>query len=508
MFDLFKSKSPAPVVVPRLEVPKQKQSLRRFIAASNNRFASMLPFASRINQDLKTDYIALVNRSREAAKNNDFVAGLLNNFGRSVIGSNGFTLQCNFLQDDYVTADIIANNIIEKLWDEYQRTIGGHVDTTGKIGGRDFDELVLRTFIVDGEVFIQKVDDPKAKFGVRYCVIDSLDVDYAYNVNSTDEGGRIIMGVELDRNGKVIAYHVRENPNDSYNTGKRRAISADQIIHLFKRNFADQVRGYTMLAPMLFKLDQLETYAEAELIAARVQACSMAFYEDSGTSDADDEYGKGEELDTEEEVIYTEMAPGQIAFAPKGKTVKQIQNNHPSINFGGFCKAVLRGLSNAIGISYNKATSDYEAVSYSSMRSAEISDRESYKIMQEFVIENWKEIQYREFLKYVLLNKITFLPFEKIAKFYNVKFVGRSFTWVDPLKEITAIKIKLDNNLIDPITVIEEQGLDVDDVLNRTKTFQDKLREKGIVPAPALNEMISEIVQAQVIESSKVDDKA
>ena len=502
--NIFKRKKVEEVI--KQEVAQPQQVVRRFVAANSSRFSSALPFASRINAELKRDYIALVSRARDAAKNNDFISGILNNFSRNVIGSKGFMLQCNFLQDDYFTSDTIANNIIENLWYEYQRSINGYVTTDCKMGGRDFDELVLRTFITDGEVFIQKIIDETSKFGVRYKIIDSLDVDYMYNVATTENGGKIIMGVELDASGKVIAYHVRDNKNDNYSTGKRYVLRADEVIHIFKRNFADQVRGYTMLAPLIFKLEQLESFAESELIAARVQACSMAFYEDSGTSDANEEFGSSSQNVAQEEEVYTEMAPGQIAFAPKGKTIKQIQNNHPASNFGSFCKAILRGLSNSIGMSYNKATADYESTNYSSLREAQLEDRESFKSLQEFLIENWKEIQYREFLKYVLLNNLSFLPFEKMKKFYNIKFNGKNFAWIDPVKEITALKIKLDNNLIDPISVIEEQGLDVDDVLNRTKLFQDKLKEKGIIPSASLNEVIAKVVEEQVVASSKVDD--
>jgi hypothetical protein len=68
------------------------------------------------------------------------------------------------------------------------------------MNGLDFDKHVIFNYLVDGEVFIRKVKDKKSKFGIRFEVIDALDVDLLYNANivNADVPIRICMGVKVD----------------------------------------------------------------------------------------------------------------------------------------------------------------------------------------------------------------------------------------------------------------------------------------------------------------------
>ena len=82
------------------------------------------------------------------------------------------------------------------------------------------------------------------------------------------------------------------------------------------------------------------------------------------------------------------------------------------------------------------------------------------------MIDNWKNVQYADWLKYLLISDLTNLPYSKIEKFLVHDFRGRAWEYLDPVKEFSAIKLKLDMRLTDPITEIEKTGGDADDVLN------------------------------------------
>ena len=471
MMSLFKRKKT------KKDIVKNHVS-RRFNAAFGGRVHSYVPSYQRINADLKTDSIGMILKARDLAKNNDFVSGYLNTIVRNVIGSRGFRLQCNALNDDG-SADQIANSLLEGLWNEYEKPSNSFVTTDERTGGRDFDILVLRTLVIDGEVFIRKVYDSNSKFGTRYELIDTLDIDFLYNVNECGDGTRIVCGIKIDRKGKPISYFIRTSNTDYYQTGERVEVKADEIIHIYRKFFAGQVRGYTPLSATILNLNQLESYKEAEIIAARMQACNMAFYTKTSSSSGGDGFGDDENIDVNGDWV-SEMSPAQIAFAPDGYDVKQLNNNHPNSNFGQFVKSVLRGISNSLGTSYNKSTSDYESVNYSSLREAALEDRASWQELQQFIIENWKDVQFAEFLKNVLLNDLTSLPFSKFKKFSAHKFFGRAWDWVAPQQDLNAIKLKLALKLTDPITEIEKLGRTADDVLNRWELWNKKLEERGL----------------------------
>jgi capsid protein len=86
---------------------------------------------------------------------------------------------------------------------------------------------------------------------------------------------------------------------------------------------------------------------------------------------------------------------------------------------GGFCKAILKGVAGALGMSYNKISSDYESTSYSSLRQSNIEDEVAIKELQQFFIDNWKNIQFAEWLKYLLISDLTNLPYSKLDKFIS-----------------------------------------------------------------------------------------
>ena len=271
---------------------------------------------------------------------------------------------------------------------------------------------------------------------------------------------------------------MRYNPlNLSYHTGERVYIPAREIIHLFRREFPQQVRGVTPLAPAVIALNQLDSYKEAELVAARMQACNMAMYVKSvsGGGDVLDD----EEVDENGDYL-SEMAPGQIAFAPDGYDVKQLQNNHPSGNFGGFVKSVCRGIFASLGVSYNKGASDYESVNFSSLREAALEDRAEWREFQAYLIENWKDRQYDNFLRGSVLSGA--LDAVRFPAYRNHHFYGRSWDWVDPVKDISAIDSAIRLGLTDHITEIEKRGGDVDEVLDREALYLKKRKERNLPP--------------------------
>lgn len=448
---------------------------RRFSATVSSRVNKFVFGWMRINQDLQSGGPALIMHSRELAKNCDTVAGYLDCMTRNVIGAQGFRLQCR-------AKDPETNARLESLWDDYQSRAAGMVTMDGFQSGRDLDILILRTLLIDGEVFIRRVYDQSSRFGMRYEVLDTLDVDYTYNEFAFRNGSMIRCGVKVDEHWRPISYFIRENKTDqSYNTGERIECPAKDIIHLFRKYYPNQVRGITPLAAVAISINQAASYREAELVAARMQACNMAFYvkTQSGAdlleSDVDD---KGDYL--------SEMSPGQIDFAPEGYDVKQLANNHPNGNFGGFLKAVLRGACNALGISYNKCTGDYESVNFSSLREAALEDRSAWSELQSFLIENWKDLQYSDWIKAQLLFNLNALDFKLTAEYSLHKFFGRTWDWVDPAKDIAAIESAIALGLTDHITEIEKRGGDVDETLGREALYLKKRAALGLPLTPAL----------------------
>jgi capsid protein len=54
-----------------------------------------------------------------------------------------------------------------------------------------------------------------------------------------------------------------------------------------------------------------------------------------------------------------ELSPGEASIVPEGYTVKSVTPTHPNTNFGNFCKAIIRRIASAVGVSYNRLAHDY-----------------------------------------------------------------------------------------------------------------------------------------------------
>ena len=265
-----------------------KKTSRSFKGASRTRFTSWLMSTfSPINRDLKSDLQTLIVRSRDLAKNNEIFRSHLNNMQKSIIGNQGFRLQSLVKNADGTLADDL-NKEIELAWWDYGKTTNGYVSKCGQFGDIDFDALILRTLVIDGEVFIRVDTNAKNPYGISFELLDSLQIDTTKNQNRTPGQNAIVMGVEIDEYNKPVKYYFREATIDNYQVGKLIEIPADKIIHIYKHEFVGQTRGFGDIVASVDSLKQLDDYAVAELFAAKVAACQGIFYERNNSATAGD----------------------------------------------------------------------------------------------------------------------------------------------------------------------------------------------------------------------------
>lgn len=206
--------------------------------------------------------------------------------------------------------------------------------------------------------------------------------------------------------------------------GKRFAIPASDIIHIFKKEFVNQTRGYSEFIASIDSLKQLDDYAVAQLFAAKVSACHSVFYERIG--DTAGNFFNQTEGEEDPGTFVQTLAPGESSIVPKGYTVKSVSPTHPNTNFGGFLKAIVQKVAAAVGVSYNRLAHDYSSVNYSSLRQATLDEQKTYETIQRFFIENWKEIEYAEFVKSYLINFTnTKLKASKYKSYLNFQFISK-----------------------------------------------------------------------------------
>tara|TARA_R110001592_G_scaffold304245_1_gene576707 strand:- start:270 stop:890 length:621 start_codon:yes stop_codon:yes gene_type:complete len=206
------------------------------------------------------------------------------------------------------------------------------------------------------------------------------------------------MGIEFDNYGKPVAYHIATNLQEDLYAPLRKTerVDADSVIHAFIAERPEQIRATTWMASSMSRLQMLGAYEEAELVAARVGACKMGFY----TSEAGDSFVGEEDYDGN---LLTEAEAGIFEQLPAGTSFTAFDPTHPTSAFKDFNKAILRGIASGLGVAYNSLSSDLEGVSYSSIRSGTIEERDQWRVKQNWMIQHFMMPIYEQWLQMQLL---------------------------------------------------------------------------------------------------------
>lgn len=480
--------------------PAHKRSVD-YAAAMNSRLtAGMASYSLSANQEIYRSLRALRARSRELARDNAHAKKFLQMVESNVIGPDGIILQNkagDFQSDGTLKLDQIANNQIERAWRDWSKR--GVCEITGKMSLAAVQRLYARTMARDGEVLLRIIRDKRNKYGmtVQFIDVDRLDERY----NDTLENGRTIrMGVELDADGKAIAYHIlNQHPGDwmarTDIQAQRVRIPADEIIHDFVCERPEQIRGVPWMHAAMLRLSHLGAFDEAAIIAARIGAAKMGFFtaEDGDISNmSDDEDAAGN--------LMTEVDPGMFGVLPKGYGFQAFDPKYPEANYDGFTKACLRGIASGFGVSYNSLASDLEGVSYSSIRQGVLDERDAWKTIQSSVVDGLMTRLFSAWLEIALLRgAVGNLPASKLSKFRADTWQPRRWQWVDPSNDINAAKEQVALGVKSRRQIAAEQGDDLDDILLEQQQEVERMEALGLTPSTDVGE-----VQAQALSGSQM----
>lgn len=453
---------------------KQKPVRKRgFDGARQGRlFSDFVTSQQSADSELRYNLKTLRNRTRELSRNNEYARRYLHLIKTNVVGERGATLQVKKVNDDG-SLDTIGNTIIEREWRRWSSV--GNCTVDGRLSFTDAQALVAESMARDGETLVRVLNFPgnEDRFALEFLEPDLIDEE---KNEVAANGNEIRMGVELDQYRRPVAYHMlTQHPGDyTFTHYDRRTtrVEAENILHLFMPDRAQQTRGSPWMSTAISSLKMLHGYREAELVAARTAASKMGFF----VSRSGDGF-MGDDLE-DDEIPVTECSPGSFFQLPKDVEFQTFDPTHPTSAFADFEKSILRGIASGLGVSYHSLANDLTQTSYSSIRQGTIEDRDFYKTIQTYLIDHFVRPVFHKWL----LNAFTIgrvnLPIDKFDLFHSAaQFRPRGFQWVDPQKEISAHVVALQNGLISMQDVANLYGRDVEEVfaqISRDKALADQ----------------------------------
>ena len=447
-----------------LELTGQSRSIYE-AAEAHRLLADWLTSLMSADEEVRAGIDRLRARGRDLERNNSTIRNYLRITAVNVIGT-GIRLQAQ-VRDNSGNLNRWINDRIETGWAEWSRR--PTVDGRGTLAS--VSRLLLKTVARDGEAFCRKwrgYDGNRFRFALEPIDPDLLDV--GFNRRASSGVNEIVMSVEIDSFGAPVAYHVRR----SRTLTERDRIPADQIVHLYDPDRVNQTRGVTWMTSVMVPIRQLAGYIESELVAARIGAAKMGFFQR-----IKDAIGPGA-LDSGNGTLTAEVNPGTFGVLPDGYEVASWNPDHPAAAFGAFLKESKRDVATGLGVSSNVLTSDLENVNYSSMRSGLLLDRDVWRVLQSWWIDAFLWPVYEEWLNMALLSGAVALDSRDFRRFLSARWVPRGWAWVDPQKDVTATRDAIAAGLTSRRIALAEQGLDLEDVFEQLAEEDKLAAEYGI----------------------------
>ena len=287
------------------------------------------------------DRIKVVARLLDARRNNPLVRSL-----------------CRLRETDTVGAGIIpraksgddaTDARLEQLWSEYSES----PEITETLTMREVQQQLasLPLCFGDGGLFLHKSGRVQLVEGDRIGQEgDGVDIfrNPSFPNGRTEENGRpIVEGVEINGEGRPIAYHIGQRDESGSLVDVRRVIARNFILHR-KLMRPNQIRGVPELACVCDDLQDVEEYDEIEMVGAKVAASLAAVVKRDGATDFElaataDGPDQNERLESFE--------PGKFHYLEPDEDVSVISSNgRPNSDAIQYLEYRLRKIGASVGV--------------------------------------------------------------------------------------------------------------------------------------------------------------
>ena len=378
-------------------------------------------------------------------------------------------------------------------------------------------QLAFLSMLMSGDVFalfgMKENRRTPYQTTVRLLEADRISTpDSQESVSQETAGGRIIDGVEIDREGAVIRYHVASRSPIAGNDASEitwTAIDAfgkdtgyPNILHIMTYERPEQRRGIPFVSAEIELIKQFSRYMNAELAGKVVSAMLTLFItskEDDGKAGMEDAVNEDEKVTNDE--LKLELAPGAIYDLPPGKDVTTVDPKRSDTQFESFVNTCITVIASSMGIPKEVLIKKYET-NYTAARAALLDFWRTVRVYRTRFNANFNQPIYEQWLSEAVATGRIDAPgfFDDPAvrqAWCGCNWMGASMGHVDPLKEVNAASVRIQNN----ITTQEQEASEyngndwAENVRQRKKEIEamgDLVQPQGNEDAAVLKELEDE----------------
>ena len=445
-------------------------------------------------------------RVRDLERNNPKAVSAINAFLRNVIAT-GITPKPQ-IEDPALRSEW------EDEWEHWAGVVPGsdfHCDLSQRQTFYGLQAQILREMIVAGGVLVvfNSERTTSASGGRRHpLAIELVPEERIAEENDSwtngpwvapRTGNPIVRGVELDRRtGRHLAYWVK--PSQVNDVGGEDPvpvrIDGSRCRYLSLVTLTGQVRGISLLAPIVLSTQRLGGYLDSELIAAEMKA--QWAYMVKSSDDAPDLVSTLSD-DASVAVVDSDgnrlerMSPGQVYYGRPGDEIQAVGPNVPQGDSVPWISLIEQSIAQGLDLSAIELSRDYSRVNFSSARAAMNRDRRTFKALQELLVDTFLNRVWYEWVRgAVLVGRPGFPapgPFlDDPDQYLRVRWRKPGWDTVNPVDDAQADRIMLQDGTITREEICAKRGVDWEE-LGRQWKLENSLF--GMAGDPAKNAAIA-----------------
>ena len=347
-----------------------------------------------VDAEVLNDGPTIRARARDLVRNNPHAAHAVRISRIAVVGAKlrlALRPDWRFLGIDHREAMAWARDV-ERVWDQYSHGPSMWFDAGRRMSFTDHMNLVHDADFIDGEALVAGEWDDGRPWSTCFQVVD---VDRLSNPHGAPESDVLRAGVELDRFGAPIAYHIRNaHPfehgtltnhlaQSTWTRVPRETVWRRMIVaHSYQIQRAGQTRGVSEFASAIVALKMGHEYAEMELATATAQASFAAVLTSAASLDearamVDDQVDADGNIIPAAEAAFAEAVEYynelDLRFngvkVPKlalGDKLELVGSKHPTNGYSEFVRNQLYAVAAGLGVDPIALTQDYSKANYAS----------------------------------------------------------------------------------------------------------------------------------------------
>lgn len=472
-----------------------------YVGASRTRRESrdFMPGGGDANANTLSDLKELRNRSSWHVRNTPIAAGAVNTNCYHIVGP-GLTLQScidrHVLGMSEGEAEEWQVNT-EREWQLFAESAECDVARKNNIYAQQ--NLVLRAKLERGDVFVLRAYKKRktSPYGTATQLIES---DRVCNEDDKRDTANLIAGIETDRNGEPVTYHIRTTHPGS-ETGKREktwtkvpALSPSglwNVLHIYDQLRPDMRRGVPYISGIIEQLYQIDKYVNGEVAAAVIASYFTVILQtqsgQQGVNPLVSTSGAGANQKPDEDY---KLQSGGIIEVKNTDDVKIANPGRPNSSFTPFMQGMFEVLGPALGLPYEVLIQHFTN-SYSSARTSMLMAWKKFGMDRSSLVSQYCDPVYEAFMhEGVLLGRIEapgFMDNPLMRKAYlGAIWVGPTPGSIDPAREIRATEKRIELNLNSTSAEAAALGYDYEknmDQIRKEKRHKRELREiEGVDP--------------------------